>query len=85
MIEIIKSLKDIGCYVTVYDLDVSASSPTFVLAVKMDSPLDMWYISKHCKECGYDMGLIDVKGDMLFFTDLDVNADAYRVIVNEQG
>jgi hypothetical protein len=78
MIELIDQLRADGLKVTIHDAgDPETGLVNFVLAVRIDEPLDIWYVARVFK----DVEVIPkCSGFLLFFPEITIDAVAYEYI-----
>lgn len=74
MKELIDSLRQQKFFPTIYDM--GTNKPEFVLAVIVDEPIDIWYLSRLMPDVGYLM----MNGKLLYFPQMKINAEIYEYI-----
>jgi hypothetical protein len=75
MIELIQKLRDEHLKVTIHD--IGEDKAVLVLAVVIDEPLDVWYVSLIMRHAA---PLPKLEGNILFFPELIVDAKTYEYI-----
>ena len=77
---IIQMLRQGGWQVTLHDVGVDRAE--LVLAVRLDEPLDLWYLSQDCGLNNLHMGAVFLTAtNIVYFPLLVVDADDYREVM----
>jgi hypothetical protein len=74
MKELIDNLRQQKFFPTIYDMGVNKLD--FVLAVIVDDPIEIWYLSRVMSDVGVPM----LDGRLLYFPDMKINAETYEYI-----
>jgi hypothetical protein len=74
MIELIDSLRQQKFFVTMYDM--GKNKLDFVLAVIVDEPIEIWYVSRVM----HDVGIPMLDGRLLYFPVMKINAETYEYL-----
>jgi hypothetical protein len=78
MIELIDELRSEGLKVTIHDAgDPETGLVNFVLAVRIDEPLDIWYAARALKN--FDV-IPKCSGFLLYLPEMTIDAETYAFI-----
>ena len=85
IIDIIKAFREDGYKPTAWDLSGVNDPPEFCFALALTEPIDIWYCTSVLNKRGWYIGAPywDADRKTLYFPDVEIDAEAYRELMND--